>query len=388
MCDGQPGLGLLSNAMVAARGDRIAYAGPEKAATPWDAEIVQDCGGRLITPGLVDCHSHLVFGGDRSAEFEMRLAGASYAAIAEAGGGILSTVRATRAATEAALVASALPRLDTLIAEGVTTIEIKSGYGLDLDTERRMLRAARSLAHQRPIRVRTSFLGAHALPPEAGGDKDAYIDHLCSVVLPTLARDGLVDAVDGFCETIAFTPAQVGRVFETARTFEIAGEAACRPVDRRGRCGARRALRRAVGRPPRIRQRSRRDFDDAKRHGRGSSAWRLLFPARRSQAAGQRVSGSRNADGAGDGLQSRIVAVDVASPRHEHGRDPVPPDSRGVPPRRDPGKRRRPWASLNEIGTLEVGKCCDLAIWTVERPAELVYRIGFNPLHSRVWSGQ
>src|SRR6478735_467282 len=201
----QDGLGIVENGAVAARDGRIAFAGPtQDLPAGWDAGERIDCGGRWITPGLVDCHTHLIYGGDRAHEFELRLKGASYEEIARAGGGIVSTVKATRAASEDALVASALPRLDHLIAEGCTTVEIKSGYGLDLATEARMLRAARRLADERAISITTTFLGAHALPPEAD-DKDHYIDQVCAEMMPALAREGLIDAVDAFCEGIAFS---------------------------------------------------------------------------------------------------------------------------------------------------------------------------------------
>src|SRR5262249_8513039 len=159
-----------------------------------------------ITPGLIDCHTHLVFGGNRAREFEMRLEGARYEEIARTGGGILSTVAATRAASEDELVASALPRLDAILGAGATTVEIKSGYGLTLKDERKQLRAAMRLARERSVSIVTTFLGAHALPPEAEGDRDAYIDRLCREWIPAVAREGLADAIDAFCESIAFSP--------------------------------------------------------------------------------------------------------------------------------------------------------------------------------------
>src|SRR6266702_5468597 len=217
-----PGLGLIERGVIAARCGRIVFAGPHSD-FPGDADAAEriDCAGRWITPGLVDCHTHLVYGGNRAHEFELRLQGASYEEIARAGVGIVSTVAATRASSEAELAASALPRLDALIGEGATTLEIKSGYGLDTETEMRQLSAARSLGRLRPVAIRTSFLGAHALPAEADGDKDRYIDLVCKEMLPAVATAGLADAVDAFMEGIAFSGEQTTRVFKAARGFGL-----------------------------------------------------------------------------------------------------------------------------------------------------------------------
>jgi imidazolonepropionase len=210
-------LGAVEDGVIASRDGRIVFAG-SRADFPTNADAAEriDCAGRWITPGLVDCHTHLVYGGNRAHEFELRLKGASYEEIARAGGGIVSTVAATRKASEAELVAGALPRLDALIAEGVTTIEIKSGYGLDAANEAKMLRVARALGVECGVDVRTTFLGAHALPPEFAGRADAYIDAVCTEMLPAIARAGLADAVDAFCENIGFTAAQTRRVFDAA----------------------------------------------------------------------------------------------------------------------------------------------------------------------------
>src|SRR5688572_10860450 len=222
MASGSEGLGLVDDGLVACRDGFIVFAGPATdVPSALDGLEVIDCERRWITPGLIDCHTHLVYAGDRAAEFEQRLNGVTYEAIARAGGGILSTVRATRAASEAELVAATLPRIDALLSEGVTTIEIKSGYGLALDHERKQLRAARALERERAVTVRTTFLGAHALPPEFSGRADAYVDEICSVMLPALAREGLVDAVDAFCESIGFTRGQTQRVFEAARKHDL-----------------------------------------------------------------------------------------------------------------------------------------------------------------------
>ena len=217
MAPGAP-YGAIPDAAIAVQGGMIAWVGP-RADLPGTARQVHDARGAWVTPGLIDCHTHLVHGGSRAREWEMRLAGESYESIARAGGGILSTVRATRALDEDGLVAESLPRLDALMAEGVTTVEVKSGYGLDTPTELRMLAAARRLGRMRGVEVRTSFLGAHAVPP--GWDGDAYIDMLIAEALPQAHAAGLVDAVDAFCERIAFTPAQVGRLFDAARVLGL-----------------------------------------------------------------------------------------------------------------------------------------------------------------------
>jgi imidazolonepropionase len=213
------GVGELQDAALAVRGGRIAWLGARRDAPP--AAAIHDCGGAWMTPGLVDCHTHIVHAGERGGEWEARLNGASYEDIARAGGGILATVRATRAASEDALLRQSLPRILTLLAEGVTTLEIKSGYGLTLDDEAKMLRVARRIGTMLPVSVHTTFLGAHALPPEFAGRADAYIDEICERMLPALAADGLVDAVDAFCERIGFTHAQTARVFAAARRLGL-----------------------------------------------------------------------------------------------------------------------------------------------------------------------
>ncbi|MGE5721191.1 MAG: imidazolonepropionase, partial [Sphingomonadales bacterium] len=211
-----PGIGAIEDGLLACNGEQILFAGPAKDAPKIEARDTIDCEGKWITPGLIDCHTHLVHGGDRAAEFERRLAGASYEEIAREGGGVLSTVRATRAASEEDLIEFALPRLDALLDEGVTTVEVKSGYGLTRDDEIKMLRAIRALGARRPVSIAATFLGAHALPREYAGDADRYIAAVCDEMIPAIAAEGLADAVDGFCETIGFSPEQIGRVFAAA----------------------------------------------------------------------------------------------------------------------------------------------------------------------------
>jgi imidazolonepropionase len=218
--DGDAGYGLVEDGALAWRGGVIRFAGPRAELPAELAGDAIDAGGDCITPGLVDCHTHAVFAGDRAGEFEQRLQGADYEQIARAGGGIVSTVRHTRAAGEDELLAQSLPRACALLADGVTTLEIKSGYGLDFDNERKMLRVARQVGDTLGIQVRTSFLGAHALPPEFAGNADGYIDAVVEW-LPHLHAEGLVDAVDAFCERIGFTLAQTRRVFEAARALGL-----------------------------------------------------------------------------------------------------------------------------------------------------------------------
>jgi imidazolonepropionase len=221
---GQAGYGLLTEAAVACQGGQIVWTGPMRdlpEASVATAREVHDLGGALVTPGLIDCHTHLVFGGDRAQEFDLRLNGATYEDIARAGGGIVSTVRATRDASEDALFAQSLPRAQALLADGVTTLEIKSGYGLELAAERRMLRVARRLGQELGVTVQTSFLGLHALPPEYKDRRNEYVDLVCNELLPALADEGLVDAVDAFCEGIGFTRAETQRMFEHAQQLGL-----------------------------------------------------------------------------------------------------------------------------------------------------------------------
>lgn len=220
MAQGKP-YGLIEDGAVLVEDGRIAWAGPRAEAPGVKAGTEVDCGGRLLTPGLIDCHTHIVYGGNRANEFEMRLNGAAYADIAKAGGGILSTVRATREASEEQLTKSAATRLQSLLAEGVTTIEIKSGYGLDVETELKMLRVARKLGDTQPVDVVTTFLGAHTFPAEYRDDHPAYVDLVCTRALPAVAEAKLADAVDVFCEGIAFSVADTEKVFAAAKKLGL-----------------------------------------------------------------------------------------------------------------------------------------------------------------------
>lgn len=388
LAEGKEGLGIVESGAIAATGGRIVHAGPQDdLLSGWDAARIVDCAGRWITPGLIDCHTHLVFGGDRAHEFELRLAGASYEEIARAGGGILSTVKATRAATEEQLVASALPRLDHLIAEGVTTIEIKSGYGLDLETELQMLRAARNLGQARNVSVATTFLGAHALPPEAGGDKDAYIERICNEFIPAVAREKLADAVDGFCEGIAFSPEQTARVFAAAKSAGIPVKLHADQLSNLH--GARLAAEYGALSADHLEY---TDEEGATAMARSGTVAVLLpgafYMLREKQLPpvdlfrkhGTRMALATDCNPGTSPLTSLLLTMNMGATLF---RLTVDECIAGVT-----REAARALGLLHETGTLEPGKRCDLAIWDVERPAELVYRIGFNPLHARVWRGQ
>jgi imidazolonepropionase len=328
MAPGQPGLGIVKNGCIAAKDGRIAFVGPaSELPAGTDAKTRIDCEGRWITPGLVDCHTHLIYGGNRATEFAMRLEGASYEDISRAGGGIASSMKATRAASEAQLVASGLKRLDHLLAEGVTTIEIKSGYGLDKETEIRCLKAALQLGRERNVSVVTSFLGAHAMPPEANGDKDAYIDTVIAEMLPAIAELKLADAVDAFCEGIAFSPEQTARVFDCRQETM-----ACRSSCMRTSCPTCMALNLppTTARCRRIISNIRTKTASSRLTKAGTVAVVLpgaYYTLRETQAAADRaVPQAWHPSGTGHRQQSRHLAADLAAADHEHGRDTVPHD--------------------------------------------------------------
>lgn len=383
----RPGLGVVEHGAVATAEGRIAFAGAmADLPADWDAVERVAVDGRWITPGLIDCHTHLVYAGDRAHEFELRLAGASYEDIARAGGGIVSTVKATRAASADDLVRESLPRLDRLIAEGVTTVEIKSGYGLEREAETRMLRAARRLARERNIDVVTSFLGAHALPPEANGDKERYIDEVCAMI-PAIAHDRLADAVDAFCENIAFSPEQTARVFAAARTAglpvklhadqlsnlhgaKLAAEHGALSADHLeytdddGIAAMARAATVAVLLPGAFYVLRERQVPPVE------SLRRLRVP----------IALATDSNPGTSPITSLLTILNMAATLFRLTvEETVAAVTR---------EAARALGRLGDIGTLERGKWCDLAIWDIARPAELVYRIGFNPLHRRVRRGE
>ena len=383
-----PGPGVIERGVIAARDGRIVFAGA-RSDFPSGAHAAEriDCAGRWITPGLVDCHTHLVFGGNRAHEFELRLQGASYEEIARAGGGIVSTVAATRASSEAELVASALPRLDALIGEGVTTVEIKSGYGLNTETEMRQLSAARAVGRNRPVSIRTTFLGAHALPPEADGDKDRYIDLVCSEMLPAVAQAGLADAVDAFMEGIAFSGDQTARVFRAATALGLPVKLHADQLSNLG--GAALASEFSALSADHLEHTDHAGVAAMARAGTVAVLLPGAFyfirettkpPVELFRAHGVNMALATDCNPGSSPLTSLLLVMNMGATLF---RMTVAECIAGVT-----REGARALGMLGEAGTLEAGKWCDLAIWDIDRPAELVYRIGFNPLHSRVWRGQ
>ncbi len=381
-----PGSAPIANGVVAARDGRIVFAGAAADAPAFESAQKVDCQRRWITPALVDAHTHLVHAGNRAREFELRLEGASYEEIARAGGGILSTMRATRAASEDELVASALPRLDALLGEGVGTIEIKSGYGLDLASELKMLRAARRLGEVRAVRVVTTFLGAHALPPEFAGNPDGYIDLVCGEMIPAIAAEGLADAVDGFCEGIGFSPAQIGRVFDAAKAHGLPIKLHAEQLSNLG--GAALAARYVALSADHLEHLDGAGV--AAMASAGTVAMLLpgayyfcretqLPPIAALRAAGVPIAMATDCNPGTSPLTSLLLAMNMGATCF---RLTVAECLAGV--------------TINaacalglqaECGSLEAGKSCDLAIWDIEAPAELVCRMGAKPLHARVWRG-
>ncbi|PZO80862.1 MAG: imidazolonepropionase [Mesorhizobium amorphae] len=383
------GLGVVQNGAVAAFDDgRIAYAGPE-AELPEalrDAETVHDCEGRWITPGLIDCHTHIVHAGTRANEWEMRLAGASYEEVARAGGGIVSSVRALREASEDALVAQSLPRLDALLAEGVTTVEIKSGYGLDLPSERNSLSAARRLGQLRPVTVKTTCLSAHAMPP-GETDKDLFIARVADEILPALAAEALVDAVDGFCEGIAFSPEQMARVFERAQALGLPVKLHADQLSDLG--GAELAARFGALSADHLEYTSEAGARAMAQSGTVAVMLPAAFyfiretkvpPVELFRAHGVPMAVATDCNPGTAPLTSLLLAANMAATLF---RMTVEECLAGIT-----RNAARALGLESETGTLACGKWADLAIWNVETPAELVYRMGFNPLHARVWRGQ
>ncbi|MCO4319434.1 imidazolonepropionase [Phyllobacterium sp. 21LDTY02-6] len=367
----------------------IAFAGP-RAELPADLAkdaAITDVQGRLITPAFIDCHTHLVYGGNRAREFEMRLDGASYEEIARAGGGIVSSVKATNELDDDALTAQALPRLDALLAEGVSTVEIKSGYGLNIEAELKMLRVARGLARHRPVRIVTSYLAAHATPREYKGRADDYI---AEVVIPGLTAahaQGLVDAVDGFCEGIAFSTEQIARVFDEAARLGLPVKLHAEQLSNLG--GAKLAASHGALSADHLEYLD----DEGARALADAGTVAVLLPGafyalREERAppvaalrnAGARIAIATDSNPGTSPLTSLLLTMNMACTLFGLT---VAEALAGVT--REAARALR---ILDRTGTLTTGKSADFAVWNVEQPAELAYRIGFNPLHERIFQGK
>lgn len=368
---------------------RIAYVGPEEKLPRTAGSEVEtvDCDGRWILPAFIDCHTHLVYGGNRAMEFEMRLKGASYEEIARAGGGIVSSVSATNALSVEQLVEQSLPRLDTLLAEGVSTVEIKSGYGLSIEGELNMLRAARRLGQIRPVRILTSWLAAHATPPAYKGRNG---DYMTDVVLPGLTAahaENLVDAVDGFCEGIAYSPDEIARVFDAAGALGLPVKLHAEQLSDLG--GARLAASYGALSADHLEYLS---ADDATVMAEAGTVAVLLpgafYTLREKQlppvaalrAAGARIALATDSNPGTSPLTSLLMTMNMGATLFGLTVDEC---LAGVT-----REAARALGLLSETGTIEVGKSADFCLWDIGQPAELVYRMGFNPLHSRVWKGQ
>jgi imidazolonepropionase len=381
------GFGVLRDAALAVRDDRIVWLGPQ-VALPADlhAERQIEGTGAWITPGLIDCHTHIVYAGNRSDEFEARLHGATYAEIAQRGGGIVSTVRATRAANEEQLFSASLPRVRALLAEGVTTLEIKSGYGLDLESERKMLRVARRIGRELPVTVRTTFLGAHALPPEFAERADAYIDEVGERMLPALVREGLVDAVDAFCETIGFTPVQTERVFRAARGLGVAVKLHAEQLS--DQSGAELVARYGGLSADHLEWLSASGIAAMAQAGTVAVLLPGAFyclretrvpPVGALRAANVPMAVATDCNPGTSPLTSLLLAMNMACTLF-----------RLTPQEALAGATVHAARALglDDTGTLAVGQRADFVVWDIERPSDLCCAVGFNPCRSIVRAGR
>jgi imidazolonepropionase len=381
----EPGVPLLDAGAIRLEGDRIAWVGAMADLPDTGGERI-DLDGRLVTPGLIDCHTHLVHGGDRAREFEMRLNGASYEEVARAGGGIVSTVRATRAASEAELLASALMRLDRMLAEGVTTVEVKSGYGLTIADELKMLRVARALGQVRAVGVHATCLAAHAVPPEYQGRADAYVDEICLPALSAAQAQGLVDSVDGFCEGIAFSPAQIERVFTAAQSLGLPVRLHAEQLSNLN--GAALAARYGALSADHL------EYLDAEGAAAMAAAGTVavilpgafytlretqLPPINLLRQHGVRMAVATDCNPGTAPMTSLTLAMNMACTLF-----------RMTPEEALAGVTLHAAAALGltDRGRIAPGLRADLAVWDAHHPAELSYRIGATNLHARIHGGR
>lgn len=387
MDDEATGYRLVERASIAIEGDRIVWVGSDAdlPASHRDASS-RDLEDRLVTPGLIDCHTHIVYGGDRAREFEMRLEGAGYEEIARAGGGILSSVRNTRAASEDELLALALPRVDTLLREGVTTLEVKSGYGLDAASELKMLRVARRIGTLRPVQIVTTWLAAHALPPEYKDDRAGYIDDVVIAGMEQGRAEGLVDAVDGFCEGIAFSVEEMARIFAHAKALGLpiklhaeqlsdlhgaamAAEHGALSVDHLEYLGA-----------DGIAAMAKSGTVAVLLPGAFYTLRETKYPPLQAlRDAGVAIALATDSNPGTSPLTSLLLTMNMGATLFRM----TPAEClRGVT------RNAARALGMNDRGVIAPGKRADLAIWDIKHPAELSYRIGFNPLHARIFGGQ
>ncbi|WP_058279691.1 imidazolonepropionase [Ruegeria atlantica] len=386
MDDGVEPYGMVQDAALAVDGEKITWIGPRNA-LPADYSDwpTVDYGDRLITPAPIDAHTHVVFGGNRAVEFEMRLNGASYEEIARAGGGILSTVTATRSASEEALLEDALTRVDALMAEGVSCIEVKSGYGLDTDTELKMLRVVRRIGQVRPVRVKTSFLGAHAVPPEFQARADAYIRDVCIPTLRLAHEEGLVDAVDGFCEGIAFDPSQIAKVFDVAKELNLPVKLHAEQLSNLG--GAALAASYGALSADHIEYLDQAGVAAMAQAGTvGVLLPGAFYTLHETQAPpvellrqyGVPIALATDCNPGSSPLTSLLLTMNMACTLFR-----LTPEEALAGVTRNAAQA----LGLTDTGTITEGKRADLTVWDITHPAELSYRIGFNPLHARIFGG-
>ena len=383
---GEP-YGAIEDAAIVVRGGRIVWIGARADMPTVDAKVTDRLNGRWVTPGLIDCHTHLVFGDDRSGEFEQRLGGATYEEIARGGGGIVSSVAATRAASDEELYASALARLAGLKATGVTTVEIKSGYGLDRDSELKMLRVARRIGREAGVRVRTSYLGLHAVPPEHRGDRAAYVDLAIEDILPAAHAEGLVDAVDAYCEPIAFSTGEVSRLFDKSRALGLPVKLHADQLSDGG--GA--ALAAAYGAlsADHVEHATEAGIEAMADAGVVAvllpGAFLMLRETQQPPVAllrrhGVRLAVATDCNPGTSPLASMTAAMNLACVQF-----------RLTPEEALAGATRHAARALglqDDTGTLEAGKAADLAVWNIRRPAELCYWLGMPLLHARYLAGE
>lgn len=378
---GSEGYGMIDGS-VAVRDGRIVWVG-EGMPDEFADLPRKDAGGRLVTPALIDCHTHIVFGGNRAMEFEMRLNGASYEEVARAGGGIVSTVSATRESSVEALTQGALPRLDALIAEGATVVEVKSGYGLDLETELNMLRAARALAGLRDVRIRTSFLGAHAVPAEYKGRDDAYIDDVCIPALRAAHAEGLVDAVDGFCEGIAFDATQIERVFKVAQELGLPVKLHSEQLSHLG--GTQLAARYGALSSDHVEYATEADAQAMAASGTVAVILPGAFytlretqqpPIDQFRKHGVPMALATDCNPGSSPLTSLLLTMNMGCTLFR-----LTPSEALAGVTCNAARA----LGLTDHGQIREGYVADMAVWDVESPGELSYRIGFNPLHERLF---